>query len=362
MRTYVGEYDETLVRQALERERARGGQAFYLHNRVETIDEVAERLRGLCPDAALRGRARRSSRSSELETRMMTFLRGDADVLVCTSIIESGIDIPAANTLVVEHADRFGLAQLYQIRGRVGRIARARVRLPALRRGRLADAAGGAAARRAVGLHRARARGSRSRCATSSCAAPATCSATSSRATSRRSASSSTCRCSTRRSPRRAPSGEAASAEWEPVRVDVDVDAYVPADYVGYEQAKIDVHRRIAGAREVADIEELREELADRFGPPPEPVEHLLALQRRAHQARRRRRARGQLPRRASRDRADRARLRRACASCAGGCRRRSTTPAARRSRCASPRTPPSASRRSSPPRTRCSRPPAPRG
>ena len=93
-----------------------------------------------------------------------------------------------------------------------------------------------------------------------------------------RSDSSSTCRCSTRRSrrPRRAPRGE---REWEPVRADVDVDAYVPADYVGYEQAKIDVHRRIAGAREVADIEELRAELADRFGPPPEPVEHLLALQ-----------------------------------------------------------------------------------
>ena len=68
--------------------------------------------------------------------------------------------------------------------------------------------------------------------------------------------------------------------EWEPVRIDVDVDAYVPADYVGYEQAKIDLYRRVAGAREVAEIEELREELADRFGPPPAPVEHLLALQR----------------------------------------------------------------------------------
>src|SRR5271156_6774018 len=71
-----------------------------------------------------------------------------------------------------------------------------------------------------------------------------------------------------------------AEREWEPVRVDVDVDAYVPADYVGFEQAKIDVHRRIAGARDVAEIEALHEELADRFGPPPDPVENLLALQR----------------------------------------------------------------------------------
>ena len=120
MRTYVGEYDEALVRQALERERLRGGQAFYMHNRVETIDEVAARLRGLCPGMRFEV-AHGQLEEAELESRMMSFLRGDADVLVCTSIIESGIDIPAANTLIVERADHFGLAQLYQIRGRVGR-------------------------------------------------------------------------------------------------------------------------------------------------------------------------------------------------------------------------------------------------
>ena len=120
VRTYVGEYDEALVREALERERAREGQAFYLHNRVETIDEVAARLRGLCPRMRFEV-AHGQLDEHELEARMMSFLRGDADVLVCTSIIESGIDIPAANTLIVERADTFGLAQLYQIRGRVGR-------------------------------------------------------------------------------------------------------------------------------------------------------------------------------------------------------------------------------------------------
>ena len=120
VRTYVGEYEEQLVRQALEREGARGGQAFYLHNRVETIEEVANGLRALCP--ALRFEvAHGQLEEHDLEARMMSFLRGDADVLVCNSIIESGIDIPAANTLVVERADHFGLSQLYQIRGRVGR-------------------------------------------------------------------------------------------------------------------------------------------------------------------------------------------------------------------------------------------------
>ena len=120
VKTYVGEYDEELVKQALMREKERGGQAFFLHNRVETIDETAERLRGLCPGMRFEV-AHGQIDEKELEKRMMAFLRGEADVLVATRIIESGIDIPQANTLIVERADHFGLAQLYQIRGRVGR-------------------------------------------------------------------------------------------------------------------------------------------------------------------------------------------------------------------------------------------------
>src|SRR5207302_11476746 len=120
IKTYVGEYDEELVRGALEREHERRGQAFFLHNRIDTIEETAERLRGLCPQMRFEV-AHGQMDEKTLEQRMLGFLRGEADVLVCTSIIESGIDIPQANTLVVERADTFGLAQLYQIRGRVGR-------------------------------------------------------------------------------------------------------------------------------------------------------------------------------------------------------------------------------------------------
>ena len=120
IRTYVGEYDEELVKHALERETERGGQSFYLHNRVETIEEAAAKLAELCPDLRLLV-AHGQMAERELEERMMEFLRGDADVLVSTTIIESGLDIPQANTLVVERADMLGLAQLYQIRGRVGR-------------------------------------------------------------------------------------------------------------------------------------------------------------------------------------------------------------------------------------------------
>ena len=107
-------------RRRREREHARGGQSFYLHNRVESIDEAAEKLQQLCP--ALRFLVAHGQMSErDLEERMHAFLAGDADVLVSTTIIESGIDIPQANTLIVERADALGLAQLYQIRGRVGR-------------------------------------------------------------------------------------------------------------------------------------------------------------------------------------------------------------------------------------------------
>jgi transcription-repair coupling factor (superfamily II helicase) len=118
IRTTVGEYDEDVIRQALEREHARGGQAFYLHNRVETIDEVGEKLRRLCPRLRFLV-AHGQMGERDLEERMHAFLAGDADVLVSTTIIESGIDIPQANTLIVERADTLGLSQLYQIRGRM---------------------------------------------------------------------------------------------------------------------------------------------------------------------------------------------------------------------------------------------------
>ena len=180
---------------------------------------------------------------------------------------------------------------------------------------------------------------SRSRCATSRSAAPATCSATSSPATSPRSASSSTC--DARRGRARGRPATAATTSAEPVRLDVNVDAYVPADYIPYEQAKIDVHRRIAGAREVADLGELRDELEDRFGPVPEPLREPARAPAGADQARPGRRARGDVPQGAPGGHARSSSTpRRARSACARSCPRRATSRAARRSRCACPTTP----------------------
>ncbi len=123
IRTIVRAYDERLVRDAVRAEIARGGQVFYLHNRVETIRAVADRLRAALPEARIAvGHGQMAT--GELEEVMSAFVAGEHDVLVCTTIIETGLDIPNCNTLIIEGADRFGLAQLYQLRGRVGRFNR----------------------------------------------------------------------------------------------------------------------------------------------------------------------------------------------------------------------------------------------
>ena len=120
--THVGEYDEGLIRKAILRELARGGQVYFVHDRVQSINQIAQRLAKIVPEATLAiGHGQMPER--ELEQVMLDFAAGKVDVLVCTSIIQNGLDIPNANTIIVNRADRFGLAQLYQLRGRVGRSA-----------------------------------------------------------------------------------------------------------------------------------------------------------------------------------------------------------------------------------------------
>ena len=119
--TIIAPYDERLIKQAIQREINRGGQVFFLHNRVQSIDAVADRLRELFDDRISFDVGHGQMSDDELESVMHRFVKGDVDVLVCTTIIESGLDIPNANTIIIDRADRFGLADLYQLRGRVGR-------------------------------------------------------------------------------------------------------------------------------------------------------------------------------------------------------------------------------------------------
>ena len=273
-----------------------------------------------------------------------------------TSIIESGIDIPQANTLIVDRADIFGLAQLYQIRGRVGRSrerayayllypsAAALTQEAATRLAALSDytelGAGFKVAMRDLELRGAgnllgdeqsghvAALGFELYMQMLDEAVQAL-----------------------------GAEGEDGEEAPEPVRLDVNVDAYVPADYIPYEQAKIDVHRRIAGAREVAELGELRDELEDRFGELPEPLENLITLQ----QARIKLGQAGahgrDLPRRPARGHARSSSTpSRAKRAARADPRARSTSRASRSSRCACPTIPRSASRRWCRRPTRCSR------
>jgi transcription-repair coupling factor (superfamily II helicase) len=274
IRTHVGEYDDELVRLALTREVERGGESFYLHNRVETIDDAAEKLRQLCPELrflVVHGQLP----ERELEQRMLSFLAGEADVLVSTTIIESGLDIPEANTLVVERADALGLAQLYQIRGRVGRsdvTAHAYLFYPdgaeltAEARARLATLADhtelGAGFQIAMRDLEIRGAGDLLGAEQSGHVAAvgfelyvellgeAVAELTGSR-----------------------------RAVARPVRVDAQVDAYVPGAYVPAEAQKIDLHRRLALVESEDELRELHAAIEDRYGAPPEPVENLFAIQ-----------------------------------------------------------------------------------
>jgi transcription-repair coupling factor (superfamily II helicase) len=274
IRTHVGEYDEELVKTALEREAARGGQSFYLHNRVETIDEAAERLRQQAPGLRFIV-AHGQMRERELEQHMLSFLRGDADVLVSTTIIESGLDIPQANTLIVERADALGLAQLYQIRGRVGRsdlLAHAYLFYPESSeltpeaRARLATLADHTelGAGFAIAMRDLEIRGAGELLGAEQHGHLAALGfelyvellgeAVAELAGERRTVG-------------------------RPVRVDARIDAYVPADYIPAEAQKIDLHRRLALTDSEDELRELEAVTIDRYGPLPEPVENLFAIQ-----------------------------------------------------------------------------------
>jgi transcription-repair coupling factor (superfamily II helicase) len=278
--TYVGPYDEEMVRAALQREADRGGQAFFLHNRIDTLHETAERLRGLCPGvrfAEIHGQVD----EAELEATMLAFIRGEADCLVTTTIIEAGLDIPAANTLIVERADALGLAQAYQIRGRVGRSrerAYAYLLYPseaslshdaAARLATLSDytelGSGFKIAMRDLEIRGAgHLLGEEQSGHVAAIGFELYCALLDEAVAELRA------------------EGAAPEEEEKPLlRVDLDpgVDAYIPAGYIPFEAAKIDVHRRIAMARGRGPLTQLREELGDRFGPLPEPVENLFTLQ-----------------------------------------------------------------------------------
>ena len=279
VRTYVGPYDEDLVGKAINREIERKGQAFVLHNRIDSLPETTERLRALVPGARFL-EAHGQMDEHQLEETMLTFLRGEADVLVTTTIIESGLDIPTANTLIVERADQLGLSQAYQIRGRVGR---SRERAFAYLLYPSAEALTEEAAARLSTLADHTELGSGFRIAMRDLDIRGAGNLLGDEQSGHVAAVGFELYCQMiDEAVAEAAGGEEEEREEapEPVRLDVPVDAYLPASFVPFEAAKIDVHRRIVAAREPGQLRAIRDELSDRFGPLPPQAENLLKLQK----------------------------------------------------------------------------------
>jgi transcription-repair coupling factor (superfamily II helicase) len=275
--TFVGPYDEKQISAAIRRELLREGQVFYLHNRVESIDRTAKRLAELVPEARI-AVGHGQMHEDALEQVMIGFWEKHFDVLVCTTIVESGLDIPNANTLIVERADAFGLSQLHQIRGRVGR-GRERAYayftyppekpLTELAYDRLATIAQNTeiGAGMAVAMKDLEIRGAGNLLGGEQSGHIASVGFDLYMRLVGEAVSD-------------FKRGGGVADEPEPVetKVDLPVDAHLPHDYVPGERLRLEAYRRLAAAADTAGIEAVRAELVDRYGPVPQPVENLLAV------------------------------------------------------------------------------------
>ena len=279
--TFVGPYDDKQVAAAIRRELMREGQVFFLHNRVESIDRTAKRLQGLVPEARI-ATGHGQMDEATLEQVMVGFWEKRFDVLVCTTIVESGLDIPNANTLIVDRADAFGLSQLHQIRGRVGR-GRERAYayftyspekpLTETAYDRLATIAQNTevGAGMAVAMKDLEIRGAGNLLGGEQSGHIASVGFDLYMRLVGEAVNDY----------KRGLAGERAPEDDRPdTKVDLPVDAHLPHDYVPGERLRLEAYRRLAAASDDAAVDAVREELLDRYGALPKPVENLLAVAR----------------------------------------------------------------------------------
>ena len=278
IQTRVAEASAGLVRDAILRELDRGGQVFYVHNRVETIEAQAEQLRRLLPGARIVvGHGQMGE--GALEKVMLTFADGAADVLVCTTIIESGLDIPNANTIVIDRADTLGLAQLYQLRGRVGRSSRrAYAYLMYRRRERMSEEA----RKRLQAIFNASELGAGFQIALADLEIRGAGNILGGEQSGHMAAVGFDLY--SRLLAEAVEEAKARREDREPVReapqavVDLPVDAHLPDDYVPDEAQKLELYRRLARTRSTGDVAAFRQEVTDRYGPMPAPVLRLVEV------------------------------------------------------------------------------------
>ncbi len=274
IRTYVVEHNDTLVREVILREIDRGGQVYFVHNRVQNIDDVTAALMRLVPEADI-GVAHGQMPEDRLERVMLQFLAHEFDVLVCTSIIESGIDIPNVNTIIINDSDNFGLAQLYQLRGRVGRTNRVAYCYLLFRRGRVLTET---AERRLAAIREFTSLGSGYKIAMRDLEIRGAGNLLGAEQHGHIAAVGFEMYCRLLEEAIAELKGKPREAEPPPMVIGLPVDAYMPESFVPDSRQKIEVYKKINTISSMEQAAQLAKELADRFGQPPPPVENLLTI------------------------------------------------------------------------------------
>ncbi len=273
IQTYVMEYNEEMVREAIARELARGGQVYYVFNRINQIEDVAAKVASLVPEAAVQF-AHGQMKEKELENIMYQFINGDIDVLISTTIIETGLDISNVNTIIIADADNMGLSQLYQLRGRVGRSSRTAYAFLMYKRDKMLKEV---AEKRLAAIKEYTELGSGFKIAMRDLEIRGAGNLLGVSQHGHMEAVGYDLYCKMLNEAVKQARGTKVEESFE-TSIDLDIDAFIPPSYIRDETQKLDVYKRIAGIENEEEKEEMLEELIDRFGDLPKPVENLLMI------------------------------------------------------------------------------------
>lgn len=273
IQTYVVEYNESLIRDAIMRELSRGGQVYYVYNRVQSIHEEAQKLKQLVPEARI-AVAHGQMNEDELEEIMLGFYDHDYDVLVCTTIIESGLDIPNANTLIVTSADRLGLSQLYQLRGRVGRSNRQAFAYLTYKKDKVLSEA---AEKRLSAIREFTEFGSGFKIALKDLEIRGAGNILGAEQHGHMMAIGYDLYTKLLGAAIKELKGEKEEEEIRPT-LEFDVNAYISDEYITNASVKMEIYRKMATAETLGEIDDLEEEIEDRFGDIPEATRNLIII------------------------------------------------------------------------------------
>ncbi len=274
IQTYVMEYNDELVREAINRELARNGQVYYVYNRVSNIADVAGHVQKLCPEARI-AYAHGQMSETQLEDIMLRFINGEVNVLVSTTIIETGLDIPNANTMIIQDADRMGLSQLYQIRGRVGRSNRTAYAFLMYRRGKMLTEE---SEKRLKAIREFTQLGSGIRIAMRDLEIRGAGNVLGAEQHGHMEAVGYDLYCKLLNTAVKEEKGELQEQPGFDTQIDCDIDAFIPDTYIPNESQKLDVYKRISSIENEEDYSEMQDELIDRFGEIPKPCANLLRI------------------------------------------------------------------------------------